>query len=169
MFKITVSTTRSALFCLTAACLANAAHADVGSAGGIGGATGGISGAGVPTAVSDALLASTHAANLQRSIVTRIGGTGPAAIAPVHATAITTANNVRLWDEVIPPAPSPKPTQASLAPSQTSAASAPSRTTVSVSSAAPMPQAPQTSSTMVATNLSGNVGATLTRLAGHAR
>jgi hypothetical protein len=101
MFKITVNTTRSAMFCLASACLASSAHADLTATGG------------APVAVSDAWLAATHAVNLQRSLVGNLGGVAPATIAPVNATQ-TVANNVRLWDEVIPPAPSPKPTQASL-------------------------------------------------------
>ncbi|WP_147284517.1 hypothetical protein [Pandoraea pulmonicola] len=106
MFKITVNTTRSAMFCLASACLASSAHAELTTTGG------------VPVAVSDALLATTHAANLQRGLVGNLGGVAPATVAPVNATQ-TVANNVRLWDEVIPPAPSPKPTQASLTlPSQ---------------------------------------------------
>ncbi len=100
MLRINVKTTRSAMFCVAAACFAGSAQAD-------------IIGIGVPNAaVSDALLATTQAANLQRSLVTNLSGTAPAAIAPVNST-VTTANNVRLWDEVIPPAPAPKPTQAS--------------------------------------------------------
>ncbi|VVD81674.1 hypothetical protein PHO31112_01135 [Pandoraea horticolens] len=100
MFKITVKTMRSATFSLAAACFASAAQADI---TGI---------AGVPVAVSDMLLASTRAANLQQSVVANLSGTAPVVVAPVNATT-TTANNVRLWDEVIPPAPAPKPTQAS--------------------------------------------------------
>ncbi|VVE87972.1 hypothetical protein [Pandoraea bronchicola] len=101
MFKITVKTTRSAMFCLAAAGFASTAQADITGA------------AGVPVAVSDALLASTRAANLQQSVVANLSGATPAVIAPVHATN-TASNSVRLWDEVIPPAPAPKPTQASM-------------------------------------------------------
>lgn len=103
MFKITVSTTHSAMFCLVAVCFAGTAQADMIGAVGIGNA---------PAAVSDALLASTRAVNLPSGVVTNIGGARAATVAPVNAT--TVANNVRLWDEVIPPAPSPKPTQVSL-------------------------------------------------------
>ncbi|MCI3204669.1 MULTISPECIES: hypothetical protein [Pandoraea] len=156
MFKITVSTTRRAIFCVAAACIANTAQADVNGLGSIGGA--------VPVAVSDALLASTHAANLQRSLVTSIGNAAPAALAPAHSTTISTANNVRLWDEVIPPAPSPKPTQASLPPS------AQPRTIVAVSASQPMPQVQQAPSTMMATSFKANAGAVVTRMqAGPAR
>ncbi|VVE45688.1 hypothetical protein PMO31116_04352 [Pandoraea morbifera] len=103
MFKITVVSTRSAMFCLACACIASSAQADV-------------TGAGIPNiAVSDALLATTRAANLQQSVVAHLSGAKPTALAPVNST-LTTANNVRLWDEVVPPAPSPKPTQASNAP-----------------------------------------------------
>lgn len=127
MFKITVSTTRSAMFCLVAACfasIASTAQADVIGAVAIGSA---------PAAVNDALLSSARAANLQPSIVTNVGSPGPAAIVPANAP-ITTANGVRLWDEVIPPAPAPKPAQASLSsPGQP-------RATLAVS------QIPQTSS-----------------------
>lgn len=105
MFKFTINATRSAMFCLAGACFASSAHADLASAGGL------------PVAVSDALLASTHAANLQHGLIGNLGnlgGAAPATVAPVNAPQ-PLANNVRLWDEVIPPAPSPKPTQASLA------------------------------------------------------
>ncbi|AJC17485.1 hypothetical protein [Pandoraea sputorum] len=141
MFKISVSTTRSAVFCLAAACFASTAQADVIGVGGM------------PATVSDALLASTHAANISRSLVTSIGSAGPTTIAPVNST--TVANNVRLWDEVIPPAPSPKPTQASLP------ATAQPRTTMAVSST------PQTTVGMMATNLkvnaSGRMGSAAAR------
>lgn len=141
MFKISVSTTRSAVFCLAAACFASTAQADVIGVGGM------------PATVSDALLASTHAANISRSLVTSIGSAGPTTIAPVNST--TVANNVRLWDEVIPPAPSPKPTQASLP------ATAQPRTTMAVSST------PQTAVGMMATNLkvnaSGRMGSAAAR------
>ncbi|VVG70588.1 hypothetical protein PAP18089_01550 [Pandoraea apista] len=104
MIRITVKTTRSAMFCLAAACFASAAQADI---------TGG---AGVSASVSDALLASTRAANFQHSVVANLSGVAPATAVPVNATNTTTtvANNVRLWDEVIPPAPAPKPTQATM-------------------------------------------------------
>ncbi|MGR9585217.1 hypothetical protein [Pandoraea sputorum] len=141
MFKISVSTTRSAVFCLAAACFASTAQADVIGVGGM------------PATVSDALLASTHAANISRSLVTSIGSAGPTTIAPVNST--TVANNVRLWDEVIPPAPSPKPTQASLP------ATAQPRTTMAVSST------PQPTVGMMATNLkvnaSGRMGSAAAR------
>ncbi|VVE67679.1 hypothetical protein PAN31117_02684 [Pandoraea anapnoica] len=141
MFKISVSTTRSAVFCLAAACFASTAQADVVGVGGM------------PATVSDALLASTHAANISRSLVTSIGNAGPTTIAPVNST--TVANNVRLWDEVIPPAPSPKPTQASLP------ATAQPRTTIAVSSMS------QTTTGMMATNLkvnaSGRMGSAAAR------
>ncbi|WP_331693358.1 hypothetical protein [Pandoraea sputorum] len=141
MFKISVSTTRSAVFCLAAACFASTAQADVIGVGGM------------PATVSDALLASTHAANISRSLVTSIGSAGPTTIAPVNST--TVANNVRLWDEVIPPAPSPKPTQASLP------ATAQPRTTMAVSST------PQTTVGMMATNFkvnaSGRMGSAAAR------
>lgn len=101
MDRISVKTTRRALCCLAAACFAITARAETIGVGAM------------PIAVSDALLASTRAANLPRDIVAHIPGAVPAAIAPVNATT-TAANNVRLWDEVIPPAPSPKPTQASM-------------------------------------------------------
>ncbi|MDM8359608.1 hypothetical protein [Pandoraea communis] len=102
MFKITVKTMRSTTFSLVAACFAGAAQADMT----------GIAGAPVP--VSDMLLASTRAANLQQSVVANLSGATPVVVVPVNATiTTTTANNVRLWDEVIPPAPAPKPTQAS--------------------------------------------------------
>lgn len=103
MFNFSVVSTRSAMFCMACACIASSAQADV-------------TGAGIPNiAVSDALLATTRAANLQQSVVAHLPGATPTALAPVSST-LTTANNVRLWDEVIPPAPSPKPTQASSAP-----------------------------------------------------
>ncbi|VVE82022.1 hypothetical protein [Pandoraea sputorum] len=141
MFNISVSTTRSAVFCLAAACFASTAQADVIGVGGM------------PATVSDALLASTHAANISRSLVTSIGSAGPTTIAPVNST--TVANNVRLWDEVIPPAPSPKPTQASLP------ATAQPRTTMAASST------PQTTVGMMATNLkvnaSGRMGSAAAR------
>ncbi|BET09321.1 hypothetical protein [Pandoraea sputorum] len=141
MFKISVSTTRSAVFCLAAACFASTAQADVIGVGGM------------PATVSDALLASTHAANISRSLVTSIGSAGPTTIAPVNST--TVANDVRLWDEVIPPAPSPKPTQASLP------ATAQPRTTMAVSST------PQPTVGMMATNLkvnaSGRMGSAAAR------
>lgn len=141
MFKISVSTTRSAVFCLATACFASTAQADVIGVGGM------------PATVSDALLASTHAANISRSLVTSIGSAGPTTIAPVNST--TVANNVRLWDEVIPPAPSPKPTQASLP------ATAQPRTTMAVSST------PQPTVGMMATNLkvnaSGRMGSAAAR------
>lgn len=142
MFKITVSTTRSAMFCLAAACFASTAHADVIGAGAIGS---------LPATVSDALLAGART-NLQRSIVTSIGSAAPTAIAPVQSTT-TVANNVRLWDEVIPPAPAPKPTQAAMP------ASAQTRTTVAV--AQPMPQ---TASGMMATSYKINAGAAMSRM-----
>lgn len=142
MFNISVSTTRSAVFCLAAACFASTAQADIVGVGGM------------PATVSDALLASTHAANISRSLVTSLGNAGPTTIAPVNSTA-TVANNVRLWDEVIPPAPSPKPTQASLP------ATAQPRTTMAASSM------PQTTSGMMATNLkvnaSGRMGSAAAR------
>lgn len=100
MFKITVKTMRSATFSLVAACSAGAAQADMSGL------------AGAPVAVSDMLLASTRAVNLQQNVVANLSGTPPAVVVPVNTTT-TTANNVRLWDEVIPPAPAPKPTQAS--------------------------------------------------------
>lgn len=133
MFKITVNTTRSAMFCLAAACFASAAQADV---TGI---------AGVPIAVSDALLASTRAANLQKSVVANLSGAAPAVIAPVNATTVA-SNGVRLWDEVIPPAPAPKPTQASMtSPGQM-------RTTVATSNYSP----PSLTSGMQTTSLKVN-------------
>ena len=149
MFKITVSTTRSAMFCLAAACFASTAHADIIGVGAIGG---------LPATVSDALLAGARA-NLQRSIVTSIGSAAPTAIAPVQSTT-TVANNVRLWDEVIPPAPAPKPTQAALP------ASAQPRTTIAVAQPVPLPQAsmPQTASAMMATSYKVNAGATISRM-----
>lgn len=107
MIRINVKTTRTAMFCLVTACFATAAQADITGV------------AGVPASVSDALLASTRAANLQQSVVANLSGIAPAMVAPVNATntansATTVANNVRLWDEVIPPAPAPKPTQATM-------------------------------------------------------
>ncbi|AKM31948.1 hypothetical protein AB870_20330 [Pandoraea faecigallinarum] len=146
MFKITVSTTRSAMFCLAAACYASCAQADVG----------GIGGGAVAATVSDTLLASAHAANLQRSIVTSLGSTAPGAVVPVHATT-SVANTVRLWDEVIPPAPSPKPTQAA-APAPTQP-----RTAVAVS------QLPPTASTLATASIKVNVSATVTRMPAAAR
>ncbi|AKC70368.1 hypothetical protein [Pandoraea oxalativorans] len=141
MFKISVSTTRRAVFCLAAACIASTAQADVIGVGGI------------PATVSDALLASTHAANVSRSLVTSIGHAGPTSIAPVNSTA-TVANNVRLWDEVIPPAPSPKPTQASLP------ATAQPRTTIAASS---MPQTTGMMATNLKVNASGRMGSAAAR------
>ncbi|WP_150610618.1 hypothetical protein [Pandoraea cepalis] len=99
--KISVKMTCVAMGCLVAACFAISAQAQSADM------------RGVPVAVSDALLASTRAANLQHSIVANVPGIAPVAIAPGHAVAAT-ANNVRLWDEVVPPAPLPKPTQASI-------------------------------------------------------
>ncbi|UVA81477.1 hypothetical protein [Pandoraea commovens] len=142
MFKISVSTTRSAVFCLAAACFVSTAQADVIGVGSM------------PATVSDALLASTHAANVARSLVTSIGNAGPNTIAPVNSTTAA-ANHVRLWDEVIPPAPSPKPTQASLP------ATAQPRTTINISSM------PQMSAGMMATNFkinaSGRMGSAAAR------
>ncbi|MFK0375489.1 hypothetical protein [Pandoraea sp. NPDC090278] len=140
MFKISVSTTRRAVFCLAAACFASTAQADIVGIGGM------------PATVSDALLASTHAANVSRSLVTSIGSAGPTTIAPVNST--TVANNVRLWDEVIPPAPSPKPTQASLP------ATAQPRTTIAVSS---MPQTTGMMATNFKINASGRMGSAAAR------
>ncbi|WP_150678646.1 hypothetical protein [Pandoraea pneumonica] len=99
MSYISVSTTRTAMFCVAVACFTAPVHADSFDV------------SAVPVAVSDALLNSTRATNAQRALVTSLPGAAPSAIAPLTAT--TVANNVRLWDEVIPPAPSPKPTQAS--------------------------------------------------------
>ncbi|WAL84543.1 hypothetical protein OYT13_09000 [Pandoraea sp. XJJ-1] len=99
--KISVKMTCVAMGCLVAACVAVSAQAQA------------VDMRGVPVAVSDALLASTRAANLQHSIVANVPGIAPVAIAPAHTVA-QTANNVRLWDEVVPPAPLPKPTQASI-------------------------------------------------------
>lgn len=101
MFKITINASRTAIACLAGACFASPAHAELTGAGGM------------PVVVSDALLATTRAANLHGGLVGNVGGAPSVGIAPVNATP-TSANNVRLWDEVIPPAPSPKPTQASL-------------------------------------------------------
>ncbi|WP_087722812.1 hypothetical protein [Pandoraea sp. PE-S2T-3] len=95
------SKTRTAMFCVAVACITTPAYADSLDVGA------------VPAAVSDALLNSTRATNAQRTlVVSNVPGGAASAIAPVNAT-MTTANNVRLWDEVIPPVPSPKPTQAS--------------------------------------------------------
>ncbi|MFJ2991774.1 hypothetical protein [Pandoraea sp. NPDC087047] len=150
MFKISVSTTRSAMFCLAAACfasIASTAQADVIGAVAIGS---------TPAAVSDALLGGARAANLRPNIVTNVVSPGPAAVVPVNA-AITIANGVRLWDEVIPPAPAPKPAQASLSsPGQ-------SRTTLAVSQIPQIPQLPQTSSAGVMTT-SFKVNASATRM-----
>jgi hypothetical protein len=155
MFKITVSTTRSATLCLAAACFASAAQADVMGAtslGGIGGA--------IPATVSDTLLASTRAANLQQSLVTRIGNAGQVTIAPVNATT-TVANNVRLWDEVIPPAPSPKPTQAAAPASAQPATLA--RTSVAVA------QIPTTTPALMQTSMKFNTSNTASAGASVAR
>ncbi|VVD83870.1 hypothetical protein [Pandoraea fibrosis] len=107
MIRITIKTTRTAMLCLATACFASAAQADITGV------------AGVPAIVSDALLASTRAANLQPSVVANLSGITRAGVAPINATntanaTTTIANNVRLWDEVIPPAPAPKPTQATM-------------------------------------------------------
>ncbi|WP_150612310.1 hypothetical protein [Pandoraea terrigena] len=101
MKMFTVKTTRVAIVCLVTASFTITAQAEITVIGSI------------PVGVSDALLSSTRAANLQQSIVAFAPGTGAGAVAPLHAT-VTTANNVRLWDEVIPPTPLPKPTQASM-------------------------------------------------------
>jgi hypothetical protein len=136
MFKITVNTTRSAMLCLATACFANTAQADI---------------TGIPGAVSDALLASTRAANLQQSVVANLSGAAPAGIAPVNATNLA-SSSVRLWDEVIPPAPAPKPTQASMiSPNQP-------RTTVATSAYAPYSSnaSPALASGMQTTSLKAN-------------
>lgn len=99
--KVSVKMTCVAMGCLVAACFAVSAQAQA------------VDMRGVPVSVSDALLASTRAANLQHSIVANVPGIAPVVIAPAHTVAAT-ANNVRLWDEVVPPAPLPKPTQASI-------------------------------------------------------
>lgn len=105
-----VNTTRTAMFCVVVACFAAPVYADSFDVGV------------VPVAVSDALLNSTRATNAQRTlVVTNLPGAAPSAIAPLTTT--TVANNVRLWDEVIPPAPSPKPTQASTSMPRTVVAS----------------------------------------------
>ncbi|VVE41163.1 hypothetical protein PSO31014_04138 [Pandoraea soli] len=99
--KVSVKMTCVAMGCLVAACFAVSAQAQA------------VDMRGVPVSVSDALLASTRAANLQHSIVAKVPGIAPVVIAPAHTVAAT-GNNVRLWDEVVPPAPLPKPTQASI-------------------------------------------------------
>lgn len=102
MKNFTVKTTCVAAGCLLVACFAMTAQAETTALGG------------VPVGVNDALLASTRAVNLRQSIVANIPGTGAGAVVPLHA-ALATANNVRLWDEVVPPMPLPTPTQVSMA------------------------------------------------------
>ncbi|AJP57207.1 hypothetical protein UC34_09740 [Pandoraea vervacti] len=156
MFKITVSTTRSATLCLAAVCFASAAQADIMGAARLGG----IAGDAMPATVSDALLASARAANLQQSLVTRMGNAAQVTIAPVNATT-TVANNVRLWDEVIPPAPSPKPTQAAAPASAQPAALA--RTSVAVA------QMPTTTPAMMQTSVKVNAATSVARTTPGAR